>query len=292
MPVVGVTFGCCLLAIRWAEDQFNRESVLFRESERLDLGRWLTHLFRDRADTPTLAQAILCIVVVSIVQFFVSLSLSAQGGAGSDFHSLAQLFFISQVVCIALPAGLMTLLFTRKPARTLLLDRWPRISHVLAAAVLALLMFPLGGQLGQWIEMLYPVSNEVKEQIVAFSATMQTAPNWWLPLLLIGCAAGDLRRARLSRIHPVWLATLGTQMVGDQHLGDRLRHGPLYSATKGIGCRTWVGHRHTGCPDGKPCALHGVSRLIQQSHCTVGKTRRESRNLAGKVPQARYLSAI
>ncbi|TWU27271.1 ABC transporter permease subunit/CPBP intramembrane protease [Bythopirellula polymerisocia] len=186
IPVVGVTFGCCLLAIRWAEDQFNRESVLFRESERLDLGRWLTHLFRDRADTPTLAQAILCIVVVSIVQFFVSLSLSAQEGAGTSFHSLAQLLFISQVVCIALPAGLMTLLFTRRPARTLLLDRWPRISHVLAAAGLAVLMFPLGQQFAQWVELLYPVSNEVKEQIAAFSSVMQTAPNWWLPLVLIG----------------------------------------------------------------------------------------------------------
>ena len=89
LPVGVVTLSCCLLAIRWAEDQFNRESVLFSESERLDLGRWLTHLFRDRADTPTLAQAILCIVVVSIVQFFVSLSLSARQGMGSDFHSFA-----------------------------------------------------------------------------------------------------------------------------------------------------------------------------------------------------------
>lgn len=186
LPVVGVTLGCCLLAIRWAEDQFNRESVLFRESERLDLGRWLTHLFRDRADTPTLAQAILCIVVVSIVQFFVNLSLSAQEGAGSNFHSLAQLLFISQVVCIALPVALMTLLFTKRPARTLLLDHWPRISHILAAALLAALMFPLGQQFAQWVERLYPYSNEVKEQIAALSDTLRDAPNWWLPLVLMG----------------------------------------------------------------------------------------------------------
>jgi hypothetical protein len=33
LPVALVTLGCCLLAIRWAEEQFNRESVLFRESE-------------------------------------------------------------------------------------------------------------------------------------------------------------------------------------------------------------------------------------------------------------------
>ncbi len=226
LPVVGITLGCCLLAIRWAEDQFNRESVLFREGERLDLGRWLAHLFRDRADTPTLAQAILCIVVVSIVQFFVNLSLSAQEGTGSSFHSLSQLVFISQVVCIALPAGLMTLLFTRRPARTLLLDRLPRITHVLVAAVLAVLMFPLGGKLGQWIEMLYPISSDVKEQIAALSETLQNAPNWWLPLLLIGllpaiCEEIAFRGFILSGLrhlgHKWWAISISALAFGMAH---------------------------------------------------------------------------
>src|SRR5690606_34932494 len=165
VPVVGVTLACCLLAIRWAEDQFNRESVLFRESERLDLGRWLTHLFRDRSDTPTFAQALLCIVVVLIVQFFVNLSLSAKAGMGSDFRSLAQMLFISQVVCIALPVALMTLLFTRKPAKTMLLDRWPKFSHIVAAVLLAALMFPLAQQFSLWVQQLYPFSEEVRQQI-------------------------------------------------------------------------------------------------------------------------------
>ena len=35
--VVGITLAACLLSIRWAIGQFNSESVLFRESERLDL---------------------------------------------------------------------------------------------------------------------------------------------------------------------------------------------------------------------------------------------------------------
>ena len=166
LPVVGVTIACCLFAIRWAEDQFNRESVLFSESDRLDLGRWLTHFFRDRSETPTFAQGLLCILLVALVQFFVNLALSAQEGMGSDFRSLAQLLFISQVVCIALPVALMTLLFTSRPAKTLLLDRWPKLQHVLAAALLAILMFPLGQQIAQWVEQLYPYSAEVKEQIV------------------------------------------------------------------------------------------------------------------------------
>ena len=73
VPVVGVTAACCLLAIRWAVDQFNNESVLFRESERLDLGRWLRHLVRDREDTPTAGEAIFCGVLILVIRFFAEL---------------------------------------------------------------------------------------------------------------------------------------------------------------------------------------------------------------------------
>jgi sodium transport system permease protein len=211
LPVVGVTLGCCLLAIRWAEDQFNRESVLFRESERLDLGRWITHLFRDRSDTPTFAQAMLCVVVVLIVQFFVNLSLSAKVGMGNDFRSLAQLLFISQVVCIALPVGLMTLLFTRKPAKTMLLDRLPRFSHVMVAALLAVLLFPLAQQFSQWVQQLYPYSDEVRQQIAGLEGTLKDSPNWWLPFVLMAVLPAICEE----------LAFRGFVLSGLRHMGHK-----------------------------------------------------------------------
>jgi sodium transport system permease protein len=226
VPVVGVTLGCCLLAIRWAEDQFNRESVLFRESERLDLGRWLAHLFRDRSDTPTFAQAMLCIVVVLIVQFFVNLSLSAKVGMGNDFRSLAQLLFISQVVCIALPVGLMTLLFARNPAKTMLLDRLPRITHVAVAVALAVLMFPLAHQFGHWVQQLYPYSEEVREQIAGLENTLKDAPNWWLPFVLMAvlpavCEELAFRGFVLSGLrrmgHKWWAIAISAAAFGMAH---------------------------------------------------------------------------
>src|SRR5258707_6512067 len=73
IPVVGVTAICCLLAIRWAIDQFNNESVLFRESERFGLGLWIRHLVRDREDLPTAGQAVLCGVLLLVIRFFFSL---------------------------------------------------------------------------------------------------------------------------------------------------------------------------------------------------------------------------
>ncbi len=211
VPVVGVTLICCLLAIRWVEELFSRESVLFRESERLDMGRWLVHLVRDRGATPTFAQGLLCVALILVVQFFVNLALSARGNAGLDFPFLAQTIFISQVVCIALPAALMTLLFTGRPLKTLMLDHWPKISHVVVATLLALLMFPLGQQFSVWVQKLYPFTPEVGEQVTAFSAALAQAPYWWLPYLLIAILPAFCEE----------IAFRGFVLSGLRHLGHK-----------------------------------------------------------------------
>src|SRR5262249_38251227 len=49
------------LALRWAIEQFNREGVLFREAERLDLTLWLKSLLRDKEPLPTTGEAFFAI---------------------------------------------------------------------------------------------------------------------------------------------------------------------------------------------------------------------------------------
>ncbi len=185
VPVVGITLMCCLLAIRWAEEQFNKESVLFRESERLDLGRWLVHLVRDRAETPTFAQGIICIGAILVVQFFVKLALSSAAVHGVDFAFFLQSVFISQVVCVALPAALLTLLFTSNRKKTLLLERLPSLSMVAATVLLAVFIRPLGMELAAGIQYLYPPSAEMEAQLSGFAEAIDLVPNWWTLLLLI-----------------------------------------------------------------------------------------------------------
>ena len=185
VPVVGVTLMCCLLAIRWVEELFSRESVLFRESERLDLGRWLVHLLRDRRDSPTLAQALFGIVLILVVQFFVNLALSAQSPAAMDFGFFTQTVFISQVVCIALPVLLLTLLFVNRRRSTLLLDKLPKASHLLAGAALALFAFPLGIQFAELVKDVYPITEEVEAQMQQIAGALDASPYPWLPYLLI-----------------------------------------------------------------------------------------------------------
>jgi sodium transport system permease protein len=156
-PVVTVTFGCCLLAVRWAADQFNAESVLFRESERFDLSMWLRHMMRYRGDTPTVPQAIACGVLILLVQFFMNFAMPRG-------LNLAVLAAISQIAVVATPALLMTVMLTRSPRKTLLLKA-PAWAAIPAAVVLAVCLHPLARALQAMVLHLYPLSDGVKTEL-------------------------------------------------------------------------------------------------------------------------------
>ena len=53
-PVLAPMIIYSWLALRWAIDQFNREEVLFREAERLDIRLWVRRLLREKELLPTL----------------------------------------------------------------------------------------------------------------------------------------------------------------------------------------------------------------------------------------------
>jgi sodium transport system permease protein len=185
LPVAAVTLAGCLLAIRWAEEQFNRESVLFRESERLELGRWLMHLVRDRGETPSMAQAVLCVAIIMVVQFFVSIALTAQSFGELTFALFAKSALISQLACIFAPAAIMTVMLTRNPARTLLLERTPDWKHLWAAVGLALLCHPLIARFNEAVGRVYPVPPETQEFAKSIGDALGGAPNWWVVLGLM-----------------------------------------------------------------------------------------------------------
>jgi sodium transport system permease protein len=158
--VAGVTLFCCLLAVRWAVDQFNSESVLFRESERLDLGLWLKHLLRDREDTPNVAAALFCGVLILLVQFFMNVTL-ARHMVQASFEVVA---LVTQLAAIATPALLMTVMLARSPRQTLLL-RLPTLAAVPLAVLLAVSLHPVANALQTVVVQLYPLSDTVKQQL-------------------------------------------------------------------------------------------------------------------------------
>ena len=58
IPVLAPMIVYSWLALRWAIGQFQREEVLFREAERLDIGLWLRRLFRDKEPLPSAGEAL------------------------------------------------------------------------------------------------------------------------------------------------------------------------------------------------------------------------------------------
>ncbi|MCO6455117.1 MAG: CPBP family intramembrane metalloprotease [Pirellulaceae bacterium] len=179
LPVVGVTAICCLLAIRWAIHQFQSEAVLFRESERWGLRVWLRHVLRDRGETPSFGEAMLCGVMLLVIGFFASFF----APQSADWRTIAASMLIVQVGLIAAPALLMTIMLTRNPRRTLLLET-PRPAAIPAALLLAVTLHPLVGQLGKFVQWLYPLSDEMLQALRPLEASLEQAPLWQLLLVV------------------------------------------------------------------------------------------------------------
>ncbi|MEX2113345.1 MAG: ABC transporter permease subunit/CPBP intramembrane protease [Pirellulales bacterium] len=158
--VTAVTLGCCWMSIRWATDQFNKESVLFRESERWGVGLWIRHLLRDREATPSFSEAMFCGIVILMIRFFLSFAMKAP----QTFAEFASLVAVTQLVVVATPALLMTIMLTRSPKQTLQL-RWPRWGAMAAAVLLAVALHPAINLLQTVISRLYPLNAEVVRQL-------------------------------------------------------------------------------------------------------------------------------
>ncbi|MBL9092926.1 MAG: CPBP family intramembrane metalloprotease [Planctomycetaceae bacterium] len=177
LPVAAVTASCCLLAIRWAVDQFNSEGVLFRESERGGLGIWMRHVLRDREGTPSVANAAMCGLLILVTYFFMSFAM--QRFAPTTFGEFLRHAIITQVVVILTPTLLMTAICTRSPRQTLLL-RAPSWGAVPAAAVLALALHPTALLINYVLQLLYPVNTE----LLKLSGMLDGGSPWLLAAVL------------------------------------------------------------------------------------------------------------
>jgi len=212
LPVVlAVTLAACLLAIRWAVDQFNCESVLFREGERLDPWLRLRRLMRDRQPTPTVAAAVFCGVLILVVRFFMSFAL----GMPADFNGFLKIALVTQLAVIAAPALLMTVILSSSIRQTLLL-RLPSWRMLAAAALLAVVLHPVVNYLQVLVTRLYPVSEEVKQIMERF---FREPPSFWLLVLAIAVVPAVCEE----------LAFRGFILSGFRHLGHKWR-AIIYSA--------------------------------------------------------------
>ena len=218
IPVIGMTAICCLFAIRWAIDQFNNESVLFRESERVDLGLWLRHIVRNRGDTPSIGAALLCATFLLILRFFANFQLSTP----ESWSELAMVTIISQIAFFAAPALIMAFILTRNPRATLLF-RMPVGFTLPAAFLLAALLHPTAMTISTQLQELYPAPEQLQ---IMVQKLINDAPNIWALLLVLAltpaiCEELAFRGFILSGLrhlgHPSWAILLTSLLFGVAH---------------------------------------------------------------------------
>lgn len=233
-PVVAVTLLACALAVRWAVEQFNKESVLFREGERLEVRLWLRQMLRQRGPRPTPAGALLCGVVILAVQFFLSTAMRIP----ASFAEFAATTLITQLAAVVAPAAIMAVMLTSDPRGTLLFRRapWPSIA---AAVLLAVALQPLVRQLEQAVLWLYPLPDSLRDQVARYLGVLEHAPLWQLILVLAlvpaVCEELAFRGFVLSGFRESgakWRAIVGTAVLFG--LSHPILQQSLVSATLGI----------------------------------------------------------
>jgi sodium transport system permease protein len=153
------------LALRWAIDQFQREEVLFREAERLDIGLWLRRLFREKEALPTAGQALFC--------FGLLLGLRWLGEGLGDRLPLLPRSGVILITFVAAPPLFMALLITKRPRRALSLYA-PNGWYVVAA----LLLLPAADLLNHLLVQVPGLLELVRERqlLVAGAFNLLPAP--------------------------------------------------------------------------------------------------------------------
>ncbi|MEM6330644.1 MAG: ABC transporter permease subunit [Planctomycetota bacterium] len=234
-PVTAVTFGCCLLAARWAVAQFEQESVLFRGDERFDPKLWLRGVLRRSRPTPTPAMAVACVALVLLLQFATRgvLTRLAPPAGEFTFWSLAGMTLASQA-CVLLPAILFGFWLTSNPRETFLLQpppQAPRAKLLLLGGLLAVAVHPLGLQLSEWIKRLYPLSDSLVDQTSGMSQVLAGAPSALLAVGLIGLLPGVVEELTFRGVVLGGLRTWGSRGTkraqnGSDDPGDGPSDGP------------------------------------------------------------------
>jgi sodium transport system permease protein len=158
LPVLVPTLVYAAVALRWAVDQFQRESVLFREAEQINLYSWFRHVVRDREPTPTGGETLLCFALILTANWFLLQYLASQGGEIGLGSIVA-----GQLIILA-PPVLLALLLTSAPAKTLRLA-WPEPRYLVLAVALVLAMNPVVNELRPIVELLFPISSVVKASL-------------------------------------------------------------------------------------------------------------------------------
>ena len=151
------------LALRWAIIQFQREEVLFREAERLEVRLWLKRLLREKETRPSAGQALFCFTLILGLSWF---SL----GLGTELLVINVVRFLAFV---ATPTLMMALMLTTQPRQSLALRLPPWWSWPFTVLLVLVLTPPLA-ELTILLLQLSPNLKGLVDQYQPFMEWLQT----------------------------------------------------------------------------------------------------------------------
>jgi sodium transport system permease protein len=182
VPVLAPMVLYSWLALRWAIEQFQREEVLFREAERLDLGLWLRHLLRDKEALPSAGEAFFCFGLVfglRWLSFHVGTHLSLLARTG-----------ISQLAFVAAPTLFMALVLTTRPRQGLALRLPPWWSWPAAALLAVAVVQPLAALTVYILQQFPALKDELQRyqlagELQSFLRRGGASPGWYFLVLAL-----------------------------------------------------------------------------------------------------------
>ena len=164
----------------------------------------------------------------------------------------------------------MAVMLTGRPLKTLLLDRMPSAAACGVAILLAVLLHPFGLQISTWIRDLYPVQEQVQNELADFARLLQTAPYPWLPYVMMAVLPAVCEE----------LAFRGFILSGLRHLGSKrwaiglaavffgMAHGIIQQSLSAAALGTVIGY--IAVQTGSLIPVHVVSCDVQRRHVFNG----------------------
>jgi sodium transport system permease protein len=192
LVVLGTSIGYSFLALWWAIDQFQREDVLFREAERIEIGLWLRQVLREKGPLPSFFEAGYCFVVIILLQFAAMKALGQASirTAVSGWLPISkahQALLIQQLALIAAPALLMGVILTTSLRQTFRL-RWPDAKLCLIAVILPFVLHPLSYELSASLQWFFPqLPDDMRERLARLMDLRQ--PLWAVMLVFAAAPA-------------------------------------------------------------------------------------------------------
>lgn len=178
--VIAVTVFCILLATRWAVRQFESESVMFRDSARSSIKHWLRDAWRQREDTPTANESLLCGLLILVCLFFGRLSMST---SQLTWGTIVSTTLIIQLGMMLGPALIMATMLTKSVIRSLRLTQ-PSLIDLAAVVLLAGALHPTYTVLATAISNEYRLGEETTSMLQQFDGLLASAPIGGVILIL------------------------------------------------------------------------------------------------------------